>query len=431
MIRKLADGGITVSVIGLGTDHDSDSELLKDIAKRGGGEIMFANDPLELPRLFTQDTMNIARNTFIKKEDAHPQGIPGQLVGQSRLMGELGSGSFPNVDGYNLCYLKPEATPAVVSQDEYQAPWSAFWYRGLGRVAVRHAGGRRQVRRAVRPLGQGQRFLITHVRWLLGSPSPDDVFVRIDRAGEDAVATVAARSRSRDKSRQGPPTLIVVPPGAEREEPLTPDFTWTGPDTLEARFRMDRTGTYRTLVKTGERKFVRGPAVTLPYSPEFVPRIGLPSGSETLKGMAELSGGKLRTDVLEALSIRRARPLALADPVADGSGDRPVADGNRRPPALALATRFGTDSGTRGRDRESRARATAVPRKWWTCRCVRRRTTPGRKPLGPFDVSPSRDPFDATADLCSPTPAEPVPEAAQPAIDVFQQAKERVRRRSQ
>ena len=136
LIKKFADGGITVSVIGLGTDHDSDSELLKDIAKRGGGQVMFSNDPLELPRLFTQNTMNIARNTFIKKEEDHPQGIPGRLVPEARLMGELGSGPFPNVDGYNLCYLKPEATPAVISADEYQAPWSAFWYRGLGRVAA-------------------------------------------------------------------------------------------------------------------------------------------------------------------------------------------------------------------------------------------------------------------------------------------------------
>ena len=36
LIKKFADGGITVSVIGLGTDHDSDSELLKDIAKSRG-----------------------------------------------------------------------------------------------------------------------------------------------------------------------------------------------------------------------------------------------------------------------------------------------------------------------------------------------------------------------------------------------------------
>ncbi|HXY36879.1 MAG TPA: vWA domain-containing protein, partial [Planctomycetaceae bacterium] len=201
LIRKFADGGITVSVIGLGTDHDSDSELLKDIAKRGGGEVMFANDPLELPRLFTQDTMNIARNTFIKKDDNQPQGIPGRLLSEARLMGELGSGPFPNVDGYNLCYLKPEATPAVVSADEYQAPWSAFWYHGLGRVAALTLEVDGSYSGQFGHWNKANDFLITHVRWLLGSASPDDVFLRIDRAGEDAVATVELDPDRPEKSR--------------------------------------------------------------------------------------------------------------------------------------------------------------------------------------------------------------------------------------
>ena len=56
------------------------------------------------------------------------------MVGE---VGELGGGeSFPAADGYNLCYLKPDATMAVASDDEYQAPWSAAWYRGLGRAAA-------------------------------------------------------------------------------------------------------------------------------------------------------------------------------------------------------------------------------------------------------------------------------------------------------
>jgi Mg-chelatase subunit ChlD/uncharacterized membrane protein len=426
LIRKFADGGITVSVIGLGTDHDSDSELLKDIAKRGGGDVMFANDPLELPRLFTQDTMNIARNTFIKKEEDHPQGIPGQLLSQARLMGELGTGSFPNVDGYNLCYLKPEATPAVVSGDEYQAPWSAFWYRGLGRVAAltmevdgRYSGqfGR---------WDKANDFLVTHIRWLLGSSNPDDVFLRIDRAGEDAVATVELDPDRPDKSRQGPPTLIVVPPGVEREAALTPDFIWTGPDTLEARFRMDRTGTYRTLLKTGERRFVRGPAVTLPYSPEFVPRVGLPSGSETLKEVAEISGGKLRTDVLEVLADppRSASSMSLIPwLMACAIGLLLTEIAGRR---LALWQRVSAliperDAKTEAADKVS----VPVSRKWWDLpmrRAVSRRSvrTSGEAPR---QTPPSVEKSER------PAPSEPEP--GTPAIDVFKQAKERVRRRSQ
>jgi len=426
LIKKFADGGITVSVIGLGTDHDSDSELLKDIAKRGGGQVMFSNDPLELPRLFTQDTMNIARNTFIKKEEDHPQGIPGRLVPEARLMGELGSGPFPNVDGYNLCYLKPEATPAVISADEYQAPWSAFWYRGLGRVAaltMELDGG------SSGQFGRWDKlndFLITHVRWLLSTVSPDDVFLRVERAGEDAVATVELDPDRPDKSRHGPPTLIVVPPGAEREAAVTPDFIWTGPDTLEARFRMDRTGTYRTLLKTGERKFVRGPAVTLPYSPEFVPRVGLPSGTETLKQIGEISGGKLRTDVLEVLADppRSASSMSLIPwLIGCAIGLLLTEIAGRR---LALWQRVSALIPEKGTKVESLEKTPPpAARKWWDMplpRATLRRGASSTARTLPETSAPAAKPA---------SPPQPAAEAANPAIDVFQQAKDRARRRSQ
>ena len=138
LLEKFEKGGITVSVIGLGNQSDPDAELLKDIADRGKGNIMFSTDPQELPRLFAQDTLSVARNTFVKKNDeTQPEGIPGAFQAGARLLGELGSGEpFPTAGGYNLCYLKPDATLAVASQDEYQAPWSAAWYRGLGRAAA-------------------------------------------------------------------------------------------------------------------------------------------------------------------------------------------------------------------------------------------------------------------------------------------------------
>ena len=66
-------------------------------------------------------------------------------------------------------------------------------------------------------------------------------------------------------------------------------------------------------MQTGDRSFTRGPAVTLPYSPEFAPRLGLPAGDELLASMAELTGGKPRVDVLELFQDppRSARTVPL------------------------------------------------------------------------------------------------------------------------
>jgi Mg-chelatase subunit ChlD len=297
LLAEFAAAGISVSVIGLGTEHDVDADLLKDIAKRGNGNIMFTEDPEELPRLFAEDTMSVARSTFITPDESQPDGIPGAILPDARLMGELGADVFPPVGGYNLSYLKPNATSAVVTRDEYQAPLSAFWYRGLGRAAAlclevdgQHSG----------PFARWDNyedFLITHARWLLGGSHPDDVFVELQREGQDAVVTVELDPDRTDNAET--PELIVVPPGDEREQPVSPDFIWTGPHTLQARFPLDRTGSFRTIVKTGRQRLARGPAVTLPYSPEFAPRAGNQSGAEILQSLAETSGGTARTDVLE------------------------------------------------------------------------------------------------------------------------------------
>ncbi|MFP6765568.1 MAG: vWA domain-containing protein, partial [Planctomycetaceae bacterium] len=318
LLRKFSDSSITVSVIGLGTEHDSDAELLKDIAKLGNGNIMFTSDAQELPRLFTQDTMAMARNTFIvAAPDAQPDGISGRFLPDARLMGNLGSGGFPPTGGYNLSYLKPDAMMGVVSQDEYTAPWSAFWYRGIGRVAAITLEMDGQYSGAFGQWDDYENFVVTHARWLLGGTDSQKTFVDMQQQGQEAVVSVELDPDRADRDTGRPPELIVVPPGVEREQVLKPDFVWTGPNSLEARFQMNRTGSYRTLVKTGSQEFVRGPAVTLPYSPEFAPRSGLPDGRETLVSLTELSGGILRTGILEIFDDppKTLRRFSLLGPV--------------------------------------------------------------------------------------------------------------------
>jgi len=318
LLKKYEAAGITVSVIGLGTKSDSDAKLLEDVAKLGGGNIMFTSDAEELPRLFAQDTMSIARNTFVESDpDSQPDGIPGTRVPDALLMGNLGNGPFPTAGGYNLSYLRPEATAAVLSGDEYQAPWSSFWYRGLGRVSALSLEVDGSFSGQFGTWEQYEDFLVTHVRWLLGGGNSNEVFVKVEQSGQDAIVRLELDPERPDQKSTQSPELIIVPPGQEREDVLRPDFVWTGAHELESRFRLDQTGTYRTLVRTGERTFTRGPTVTLPYSPEFAPRIGQPSGRETLARITELSDGELRTDVMDVFKNppRSARTVSLLAPL--------------------------------------------------------------------------------------------------------------------
>ena len=138
------------------------------------------------------------------------------------------------------------------------------------------------------------------------------MFVTLERVGQDALLTVELDPARNNTQNAEPPELIVVPPGVERQAAIQPEFQWTGPNTLQARFRLDSTGTYRTLVKTAHREFTRGPVVTLPYSPEYVPRTNQPDGKSLMEEMADLSGGWERFDVLKVFDDPPRAPLTIS-----------------------------------------------------------------------------------------------------------------------
>ena len=408
LLAKYEQAGITTSVIGLGTETDVDAALLKDIALLGHGNIMFTTDAQELPRLFTEDTMSVARSSFVKKDEkTQPNGIAGQLLTDARLMGDLPAGTFPNVDGYNLSYLKENATLGVVSQDEFAAPWSAFWYRGLGRVAA--------ITVEVDGAYSGQfgrwdnysDFMITHTRWLLGGEEPEEAFLKVEQTGQDALVTLELDPDRPGKQAVASPVLTVIQPGADRQVPLQIPFEWQGANTLQARFQLAQTGTYRPLVRLGGKNFVRGPTITLPYSPEFAPRDETANGMEVLKSLAAKTNGRARVNPVEM----------LADPPR-ASTKWPLA------PLLLVVGMVVLILEIAGRRLS-----------WWekladSVNPILARTRPVlatqnrtasvviSKPLSP--VSPSA--------VSAPPPAPPP--AAVPEIDPFEQAKARAKRRS-
>lgn len=299
LVDDLVAQGITVSVIGLGNETDPDAALLQDIAARGQGNIMFTNDPQELPRLFAEDTMSVARSSFVEADpETQPDGIPAELTPAVRLMGEFLSPEFPPVGGYNLSYLRPEASLAAVTRDEFEAPLSAFWYRGLGRVCAVTAEVDGAFTGPLIDWDDYADFLVTHARWLLGTDASADFYLTARLEGQDAVLTLELNPERPDLEAEVP-SLVVVPPGIEREAVRNPDFNWIDAHSLEARFRLDTNGTWRTLLKLGDRDTLAGPAISLPYSPEFFPRRNLPTGYEVLKQVAEISGGQQRSNVLE------------------------------------------------------------------------------------------------------------------------------------
>lgn len=177
LLEEIEEGGGTVSVIGLGSEFDTDADFLKDIADRGHGRIFFNTRPQELPALFAQETVTVARSAFIEEPVAWVE-TPG--------WSQLAARTIPwpdKVDGYNLSYLKPEATSAAVTGDEYRAPLIAFWQRGTGRSAAVSFPLGGPFSQNVRAWEQYGDFTQTLVRWLKGEETPPGLVVTTSLQG--------------------------------------------------------------------------------------------------------------------------------------------------------------------------------------------------------------------------------------------------------
>src|ERR1043166_4419606 len=177
-VDELRKADATVSVIGMGTESDKDADILKEVAQRGGGRIFFSADPVELPAIFAQETVSIARSAFIK-EPTGTLSTPGWTEIAARPPQWLAT-----VDGYNLSYLKDSATAALITTDEYAAPLVAMWQRGAGRAAAVSfpLGGEFSTRIRAWP-GYGD-FVQTLARWLAGEDAPVGLALRTDVDGE-------------------------------------------------------------------------------------------------------------------------------------------------------------------------------------------------------------------------------------------------------
>lgn len=281
-LSELQGKGVTVSVIGLGTPKDSDAALLKEVAQRGGGRVYFAEDAMSLPRIFSQETLAVARATFIDEP------VSMEAAPDLPLLGNLPVEGLPQVGGYNLTYLRPRASVALRTLDTHAAPVLAMWPRGAGRTVAFTAevdgpftGGE------LRQWGSLRAALEAMVRWTLAGTAPlGEAVVRSERRGHLLRVTL-------DLPPDEPlpatlPTLMLLS-GDGKSAPTEHPMRWEDDDRLVAELPLEGSGTWHPVVRVGTRA-LRAPPIALPYAPEFEP--GSPKeGLALLRAVAAVGGG--------------------------------------------------------------------------------------------------------------------------------------------
>lgn len=292
LVDSCQKAGITVSVIGLGSTKDKDAELLRDIAARGRGRCFFTDRPEELPRLFAQDTFTVARNTFLDE----PTPIQ-TTAGLTTLTGRDFKTTQP-LGGYNLCYLRPEATLATVTVDEYKAPVVAAWQAGRGRVVCYtgeadgpHAG-------AMAQWDQIGEYYTSLARWAAGPQGelPHELLLTQEVSRGIHRLTLHLDPDRKVEPFTGLPSVTWLRSRPGEAPEARPGFLdWSGPDTLSLEIPLAGTETALATVEVSGHKPIALAPVCLPYSPEFEPSGD--DGLATLERLARATGGQERLDV--------------------------------------------------------------------------------------------------------------------------------------
>jgi hypothetical protein len=293
LISKCQGAGITISVVGLGKPTDQDAELLRDIARRGGGQFFFTDNPEELPRLFAQDTFVVARSTFVDE--------PTQIKftgGLMTLMGKRLEGA-PAAGGYNLCYLRPGADLAAITEDDYQAPFIAAWQAGVGRALCYTGEADGQYAGPIARWDQIGQLLTSLARWTAGDFNTLAGNLLVTQEVKNGIVVVQLHldpEREHDPFSDAPGAttlrgVLGSAPEVERQQ-----LKWTSADTLEVEVPLRASETVLSTIEVAGAGRITLPPACLPYSPEFKPAEP-DQGLLALERLAQATGGQERVSL--------------------------------------------------------------------------------------------------------------------------------------
>lgn len=279
-VPELASKGVTVSVIGLGSDTDSDAVLLEEIARLGNGRCTFVADAADLPRVFAEETIQVARSSMIE-EPTDCEVRPALAA-----IGEMPT-AFPRVDGYSLAWLKPRAELDIVTLDDQDTAMLSHWQVGLGRAAAFLGEADGDLSGGLSTWGEYGHFFGTLVRWLTGGQTPG-IHVESRREGDVGFFDL-------EVERELAPQLdevrgVLTTPGGRTQELV---FDRLGEARLRARVPLQNEGVYRAAVQVAGTT-VRVPPVALPYSSEYRPTTDPRAGERLMRRLADVTGGRLQ-----------------------------------------------------------------------------------------------------------------------------------------
>ncbi len=131
VLQDMADNGITLSTVAVGTG--ADSSTLQWLAEEGGGRYYYSDAGTSLPRIFAQEVYLSSESYLINEEF-----VPSIVNSHEILEGIFDEGS-PSLLGYIAATPKPAST--VLLESDREDPILTVWQYGLGRSVAWNSDG--------------------------------------------------------------------------------------------------------------------------------------------------------------------------------------------------------------------------------------------------------------------------------------------------
>lgn len=308
LIKQMTDQGATISVIGMGTPGDPDAKLCEEIAKLGKGRMFYSDKPMDIPKIFAQETVTIARSAFI--EDATKTKQTGRWAEISpQNLQWLGA-----VDGYNLSYAREDSTVSLVSSDEYLAPLVATARRGLGRTAAISfpLGGKKS--EATRQWSEYANFLQTTTRWLMGLDLPPGIGLKQQSEGSRLTLNLLYDPELwSEKFQSNPPKIRILESNADSQ---SYDLPWRrmAPGRFSVTRDLEEGAVIRGAIQVGTYAIPFGPitlgsSIEWAFEPDAISELRAASKQTGGRELLDLKTAWLRPPFIQDTSLRL--PLVL------------------------------------------------------------------------------------------------------------------------
>lgn len=296
LAERIAADGITMSTVAMGTD--ADRRLMARLAIIGKGRYYHTDDPRNVPRIFTSETMTVARDLVVEGS------IRPRRIHADELTAGFGADAFPELGGYQRTHPKPAAQ--VVLAGRGGDPLLASWRYGLGKAVAFTSDLSGRWGRQWVEWPDFARFLSQMARWTMRQSGSETFVPQFQWSGQRGVFTVDVLDRD-DRFVNGLKLDASLMDSSRHERRV--ELAQIAPGRYSVEFPVPREGRYYLTVTGRDGSRQVGPrtfGLVVPYSSEH---LDLGVDDQLLRDVADIAGGHRRP--LSGASLKAVTTPAL------------------------------------------------------------------------------------------------------------------------